>query len=57
MSRNRPASPAWAAFYERHPEVLATYGESNGYPPNCPCCAPVPTGYGDSDPHEVQTKN
>jgi hypothetical protein len=37
MSRANPASPAWAAYYERHPEVLANWAESNGREPVCTC--------------------
>lgn len=37
MSRENPRTEEWAAYYANHPEVLANWGESNGYANNCPC--------------------
>lgn len=37
MSKREPASPAWAIYYQVHPDVAATWGESNGREPNCDC--------------------
>lgn len=39
MSRENPRDSAWAAYYAEHPEVLASWAETNGYPPpgeRCP---------------------
>lgn len=44
MSRDNPRSQAWAAFYANHPEVVATWGEANGYEPNCGCHSCDPDG-------------
>jgi hypothetical protein len=39
MSRSRPASAAWAAFFQNHPKVIASWGETNGRTCNCTCAA------------------
>lgn len=32
MSRSNPRDPEWAEYYEQHPDVLASWAESNGRP-------------------------
>lgn len=37
MTRENPRSDAWAAYYRNHPNVIASWGESNGRAPKCTC--------------------
>lgn len=39
MSRDNPRSERWAAYYELHPNIVASYNEvSGGSPPHEPLC-------------------
>jgi hypothetical protein len=38
VSRENPRSPEWAEYYAQHPEVLASWGESNGRQPPAELC-------------------
>ncbi len=51
MSRDNPRSERWAAYYELHENVVATWGEQNGYEPKHePRCANNPDPAGETDP-------
>jgi len=37
VSRENPRSEEWARYYANHPKVIASWGETNGRAPRCPC--------------------